>query len=602
MQGLESSIEKCVANVRKLVIRVRLKICSLDGTERFQQSFHVFLAKKRTNLSIRRIYPTDIRREVPFIMENINTTGLKVESYQHDNDETVEKEDGSEGGESLDDGNGQHHPIAEFLYQLTKMLTDDNNEIIEWIDGRIKVHYPERLEGEVLHKYFRHSKFASFQRQLNYFGFRKIAGKGKMSPCSYVNEGATSDIRSLLLIKRKTNGSAARKAALQQQRAAALANSGTASPFVLPQSLAGFNMPSLNFSPNMFGDQQALSNALALLNQNTLNGGIGQIGQGATSANPSQHLNSVGLQQLNLLTLQHQHQLLQKQLLNQQNFQAQQNQAALNMLQSTQNSTQNGTQSSFPSNFFKPNVISQQTSGTNTTSFEQLQAQLKALSQQQQQQQQQNIQQHSTVGNATNVTAFLTQVAANQVAANQAAANQAASANTSLNRATAALNAQQVSMPATAAMNAAASMQTNSNNLFDSAINLKSLLEEHKVQTEQQQQQIQQNAAAHAILNRLPSQPGLMSGENNFNNNMSTLSFGNMLGSSNRLSSLMSLNSFLGSRETSLADFAAAIPANVRDQLTVEAVTAQISAAAAAAAGAAAAQHEANKYRSNTNS
>jgi hypothetical protein len=54
-------------------------------------------------------------------------------------------------------------PIAEFLYQLTKMLTEDNGEIVEWSDGRIKVHHPERLEAEVLHKYFRHSKFASFQ-------------------------------------------------------------------------------------------------------------------------------------------------------------------------------------------------------------------------------------------------------------------------------------------------------------------------------------------------------------------------------------------------------------------------------------------------------
>jgi hypothetical protein len=114
-----------------------------------------------------------------------------------------------------------HHPIAEFLYQLTKMLTDNNKEIIEWTGGKIKVHYPGRLEGEVLHKYFRHSKFASFQRQLNYFGFRKIAGKGKMSPCSYVNDAATADIRSLLMIKRKTNGSAARKAAMAQRAAAA---------------------------------------------------------------------------------------------------------------------------------------------------------------------------------------------------------------------------------------------------------------------------------------------------------------------------------------------------------------------------------------------
>jgi HSF-type DNA-binding len=87
-------------------------------------------------------------------------------------------EESDDDEHQLDDR--QHQPIAEFLYQLTKLLTDDNSEIIEWVDGKIKVHYPERLEGEVLHKYFRHSKFASFQRQLNYFSFRKIAGKGKV--------------------------------------------------------------------------------------------------------------------------------------------------------------------------------------------------------------------------------------------------------------------------------------------------------------------------------------------------------------------------------------------------------------------------------------
>jgi len=63
------------------------------------------------------------------------------------------------------------------------------------------VHSPVKLESHVLHKYFRHSKFSSFQRQLNYFGFRKLAGKGKMAPCSYVNESAGQDIGSLLLIK-----------------------------------------------------------------------------------------------------------------------------------------------------------------------------------------------------------------------------------------------------------------------------------------------------------------------------------------------------------------------------------------------------------------
>lgn len=43
----------------------------------------------------------------------------------------------------------------------------------------------------------------AIQRQLNYFGFRKIAGKGKMAPCSYINDAATGDLKSLLSIRRK---------------------------------------------------------------------------------------------------------------------------------------------------------------------------------------------------------------------------------------------------------------------------------------------------------------------------------------------------------------------------------------------------------------
>lgn len=109
-------------------------------------------------------------------------------------------------------------PVSDFLYQLIKMLAENKfSEIIEWKDAQIYVHDPPRLAKEVLHKYFRHSNFSSFQRQLNYFGFRKKAGKSKMSPCRYTNENTTSDLQSLFLIKRKNKTSSTTSGATAQK-------------------------------------------------------------------------------------------------------------------------------------------------------------------------------------------------------------------------------------------------------------------------------------------------------------------------------------------------------------------------------------------------
>jgi HSF-type DNA-binding len=69
------------------------------------------------------------------------------------------------------------------------------------LTGKIKVHSPLRLQAEIMHSYFRHSKYASFQRQLNLYGWRKLAGKGRHAPCSYFNDTVGDDLNRIMLIK-----------------------------------------------------------------------------------------------------------------------------------------------------------------------------------------------------------------------------------------------------------------------------------------------------------------------------------------------------------------------------------------------------------------
>ena len=115
------------------------------------------------------------------------------------------------------------HPVPEFVCHLYSMLLESSfSDLISWIVptedepahmgggisgiGKIVVHNPEALQDGVLGTYYRHSKYASFQRQLNYFGFKKrlhSGKKGKLSPCSYIHESLTADMGSLFTLKRR---------------------------------------------------------------------------------------------------------------------------------------------------------------------------------------------------------------------------------------------------------------------------------------------------------------------------------------------------------------------------------------------------------------
>ncbi|KAK1929777.1 Heat shock factor protein 2 [Phytophthora citrophthora] len=76
--------------------------------------------------------------------------------------------------------------VPKFLRSLYDILHYEDQSILTWSkDGAyFQIFDTKRLELVVLPKYFKHGKFASFQRQLNNFGFRKWT-KTQSSVCTF---------------------------------------------------------------------------------------------------------------------------------------------------------------------------------------------------------------------------------------------------------------------------------------------------------------------------------------------------------------------------------------------------------------------------------
>ena len=99
--------------------------------------------------------------------------------------------------------------ISQFISWSVPTTTNDSDEgDIEHV-GKIVVLDPQGLQDNVLGKHFKHSQYASFQRQMNYFGFKKKMhkNKGKLNPCSYVHEGLGKEPSSILTLRRRAKGS-----------------------------------------------------------------------------------------------------------------------------------------------------------------------------------------------------------------------------------------------------------------------------------------------------------------------------------------------------------------------------------------------------------
>jgi hypothetical protein len=86
---------------------------------------------------------------------------------------------------NIDDGQQgeylQHatqNPITAFLAKLWALVNDPScDDLIAWdpSGGSFHVYDQSRFAREILPRYFKHNNFASFIRQLNMYGFRKIS-------------------------------------------------------------------------------------------------------------------------------------------------------------------------------------------------------------------------------------------------------------------------------------------------------------------------------------------------------------------------------------------------------------------------------------------
>jgi hypothetical protein len=74
----------------------------------------------------------------------------------------------------------------------------------ETCPGRIVVHDRNKVESEILPRYFNHSSFASLRRQLNYFSFSRI-GKDNQHATTYFND-QVCELNDILSLRRRSVG------------------------------------------------------------------------------------------------------------------------------------------------------------------------------------------------------------------------------------------------------------------------------------------------------------------------------------------------------------------------------------------------------------
>lgn len=100
-------------------------------------------------------------------------------------------------------------PFAKALYRMIK----EHPEVISWdsTTGSIVIPDPKALE-KTLVEYFRHGRYASFQRQLNNFGYRRVGSPGQATVyrrwCNDSQDMSPESILSLRHVLRRSTAAA----------------------------------------------------------------------------------------------------------------------------------------------------------------------------------------------------------------------------------------------------------------------------------------------------------------------------------------------------------------------------------------------------------
>ena len=78
--------------------------------------------------------------------------------------------------------------VQKFIKQLRIILDNEDKNIINWGKNNcsFEIYDINKFETEILPKYFKSNKFKSFQRQLNYFNFKKLT-KTQSLVCAFKN-------------------------------------------------------------------------------------------------------------------------------------------------------------------------------------------------------------------------------------------------------------------------------------------------------------------------------------------------------------------------------------------------------------------------------